>query len=76
MTLIFGEVVVMVFNYYIFIPKPKSSDRDLAPTKNNYSICGEGCTFNGVNFTTIRVSCTCPFEKFHIGKGKIRLTMT
>ena len=26
----------MVFNYYIFIPKPKSSDRDLDPSKNNY----------------------------------------
>lgn len=23
----------MEFNYYIFIPKPKSSDRDLAPSK-------------------------------------------
>lgn len=28
----------MVFNYYIFIPKPKSFDRDLAPTKNNYLV--------------------------------------
>ena len=28
----------MDFNYYIFIPKPKSSDRDLAPTKNNYLV--------------------------------------
>lgn len=26
----------MNFNYYIFIPKPKSSDRDLDPSKNNY----------------------------------------
>lgn len=29
-------VVAMDFNYYIFIPKPKSSDRDLDPSKNNY----------------------------------------
>ena len=26
-------VVAMDFNYYIFIPKPKSSDRDLDPSK-------------------------------------------
>ena len=26
-------VVAMDFNYYIFIPKPKSSDRDLDPLK-------------------------------------------
>ena len=38
MTLIFGEVVVMDFNYYIFIPKPKSSDRDLDPSRKNYLI--------------------------------------
>ena len=38
MTLIFGEVVVMEFNYYIFIPKPKSSDRDLDPSRKNYLI--------------------------------------
>ncbi len=38
MTLIFGEVVVMEFNYYIFIPKPKSSDRDLDPSKKTYLI--------------------------------------
>lgn len=26
----------MDFNYYIFIPKPKSSDMDLDHSKNNY----------------------------------------
>ena len=38
MTLIFGEVVVMEFNYYIFIPKPKSSDRDINTKKKTYLI--------------------------------------
>ncbi len=28
----------MEFNYYIFIPKPKSSDRDLDPSKKTYLI--------------------------------------
>lgn len=28
----------MEFNYYIFIPKQKSSDRDLDPSKKTYLI--------------------------------------
>ena len=28
----------MEFNYYIFIPKPKSFDRDLNPLKKTYLI--------------------------------------
>ena len=30
----------MDFNYYNFNPKPKSSDRDLDPSKNNYLFKG------------------------------------
>ena len=63
-----------IINYAHYSAK-NNNQKNETPTKNNYSICGEGCTFNGVNFTTMRVSCTCPFKKFHIGKGKIRLTM-